>query len=67
MTWRYDEGCYSQATVAALSASLATSLQALIRQGHESEGVAWTPSDFPEAELNQAALDQLVRKLGRKG
>ncbi len=60
LTWSYSEALHVRDTIAALARGFESSLRALIAH---CRGGAWglTPSDFPLARLDQAALDRVVR------
>ncbi|MFF9672031.1 non-ribosomal peptide synthase/polyketide synthase [Streptomyces eurythermus] len=59
-TWSYSRGRHRRETVARLAAELAEELRAIIRHCAEPGAGGRTPSDFPLAPLDQAAVDRLV-------
>jgi non-ribosomal peptide synthase protein (TIGR01720 family) len=65
LDWTYSEHVYHRATIERLAEHFQATLQSLINLCQSSETVGYTPSDFPDADLNQAALDMLLNKLGR--
>jgi non-ribosomal peptide synthase protein (TIGR01720 family) len=67
LDWYYNTALHREATITRLSHSLITALQEVIRHCRESGAAQFTPSDFPEAQMDQAALDQFLGKIGRQG
>jgi non-ribosomal peptide synthase protein (TIGR01720 family) len=67
--WTYSAVLHHRATVQRLAACFCDSIRALIEGRSSRETNAYTPSDFPEANLNQAELDRLLAALQkpRKG
>ncbi|MFF8996860.1 non-ribosomal peptide synthase/polyketide synthase [Streptomyces achromogenes] len=59
-TWSYSRGRHRRETVARLAAELTEELRAIIRHCAEPGAGGRTPSDFPLAPLDQAAVDRLV-------
>ncbi|MEU6776075.1 non-ribosomal peptide synthase/polyketide synthase [Streptomyces sp. NPDC046759] len=59
-TWSYSRAVHWRETVARLAAELTGELRALVRHCAEPGAGGRTPSDFPLAPLDQAALDRLV-------
>lgn len=66
LDWHYDTNLYRKATITRLSCDLISALQTLIRHCRESGTVQFAPSDFPEADLDQEALDRFIAGLGEK-
>ncbi len=66
LTWTYNHKFHTQATVERLAQSYIEALTALISHCLSSEVGGYTPSDFPEAELTQEELDELVESLAPK-
>jgi non-ribosomal peptide synthase protein (TIGR01720 family) len=58
--WTYSERVHRPATVEALAERWLASLRELIEHCRAPEAAVYTPSDFPEAELSQDELDDLV-------
>jgi amino acid adenylation domain-containing protein/non-ribosomal peptide synthase protein (TIGR01720 family) len=63
LKWFYSRNIHRQATVESLSRRFIEALQALIAHCQSPEAGGYTPSDFPEAELTQAELDNLLATL----
>ncbi|MFI0187757.1 non-ribosomal peptide synthase/polyketide synthase [Streptomyces sp. NPDC017082] len=59
-TWSYSREVHRRETVARLAAELTQELRAVIRHCAEPGAGGRTPSDFPLAPLDQAAVDRLV-------
>ncbi|MEV5884236.1 non-ribosomal peptide synthase/polyketide synthase [Streptomyces sp. NPDC052020] len=59
-TWSYSREVHHRDTVARLAAETAAELRALVRHCAEPGAGGRTPSDFPLARLDQAAVDRLV-------
>ncbi|CAM5700605.1 amino acid adenylation domain-containing protein [Streptomyces canarius] len=59
-TWSYSREVHRRETVARLAAELADELRAIVRHCAEGGAGGRTPSDFPLAPLDQAAVDRLV-------
>ncbi|MBS2545255.1 non-ribosomal peptide synthase/polyketide synthase [Catenulispora sp. NL8] len=59
-TWSYSSQVHQRETVARLAAELAAELRAIIRHCARPGAGGRTPSDFPLAPLDQAAVDRLV-------
>ncbi|KUF18775.1 non-ribosomal peptide synthetase [Streptomyces silvensis] len=59
-TWAYSREVYRRDTVEGLAAELARELRAIVRHCAEPGAGGRTPSDFPLAPLDQAAVDRLV-------
>ncbi|MCA2683033.1 MAG: amino acid adenylation domain-containing protein [Microcystis sp. M038S2] len=62
MEWQYSENFHHQTTIKNLVAAYRDSLESLINHCLSAEG-GYTPSDFPDADLNQAELDELLSEL----
>ncbi|MFI5972307.1 non-ribosomal peptide synthase/polyketide synthase [Streptomyces sp. NPDC051452] len=59
-TWSYSREVHRRETVARLAAELASELRAIVRHCAEPGAGGRTPSDFPLAPLDQAAVDRLA-------
>ncbi|MFG3016457.1 non-ribosomal peptide synthase/polyketide synthase [Streptomyces cinerochromogenes] len=59
-TWSYSRSVHRRETVARLAAELTGELRAIVRHCAEPGAGGRTPSDFPLAPLDQAAVDRLV-------
>jgi amino acid adenylation domain-containing protein/non-ribosomal peptide synthase protein (TIGR01720 family) len=62
MDWQYSENFHHQTTIENLADAYRDSLETLINHCLSAEG-GYTPSDFPDADLNQAELDELLLEL----
>lgn len=62
MEWQYSENFHHQTTIKNLAAAYRDSLESLINHCLSAEG-GYTPSDFPDADLNQEELDELLSEL----
>jgi amino acid adenylation domain-containing protein/non-ribosomal peptide synthase protein (TIGR01720 family) len=58
--WTYSSAHHHRATVQRLADGFCDGLRALIECSHSADTAAYTPSDFPEANLSQAELDRLL-------
>jgi non-ribosomal peptide synthase protein (TIGR01720 family) len=65
MQWIFDEQKHSHPAVQKLSDVFYGNLQNLIRHCTSSNGNAYSPSDFPEAEVDQEELDKFLDLLGK--
>jgi amino acid adenylation domain-containing protein/non-ribosomal peptide synthase protein (TIGR01720 family) len=63
LDWTYSENVHQQTTVERLAQGFLEALQSLIAHCQSPEVGGYTPSDFPEAELSQEDIDELVAKL----
>jgi amino acid adenylation domain-containing protein/non-ribosomal peptide synthase protein (TIGR01720 family) len=64
MGFFYGSGVYARATVERLAEAYAAALRAIIEHCRNPQAGGFTPSDFPEAGLDQSALDALMSKFG---
>lgn len=62
MEWQYSENFHQKTTIENLAHTYQESLEALINHCLSAPG-GYTPSDFPDADLNQAELDELLLEL----
>ena len=60
--WQYSENFHQKTTIENLAHTYQKSLEALINHCLSVEG-GYTPSDFPDADLNQTELDELLLEL----
>ena len=58
--WTYDPGCHLPATVERLAYGFLADIETLVAHCLSAEAGGFTPSDFPLARLDQAALDRLL-------
>ena len=64
MDWRYGTALHRRETIAALASRFESALHALIAACRAPDAGGYTPSDFPEAGLDQEGLDDLLARLG---
>ncbi|GDZ94778.1 peptide synthetase [Planktothrix agardhii CCAP 1459/11A] len=62
MEWQYSENFHQKTTIENLAHAYQESLEILINHCLSGDG-GYTPSDFPDADLNQAELDELLLEL----
>jgi non-ribosomal peptide synthase protein (TIGR01720 family) len=62
--WNYSRQTHSRATIEALARSFLEGLNEIIRHCLAPGAGGFTPSDFPEAELSQRDLDDLMAEIG---
>jgi amino acid adenylation domain-containing protein/non-ribosomal peptide synthase protein (TIGR01720 family) len=60
MDWTYSENLHRHETIAALADGFVAALRALIAESRAPHAGGYDQSDFPLAQLNQPALDQIV-------
>ncbi|HEU4328002.1 MAG TPA: amino acid adenylation domain-containing protein [Roseiflexaceae bacterium] len=63
VVWRYSPLLHRDATIEALAEAFAQGLRDLILRATAPGGAFFTPSDFPEAGLDQDELDELLAEL----
>lgn len=63
LEWRYDRARVTQVDVENLSRAMRTQMERLAEQLRTSDRVVFTPSDFPDAGLDQDALSELMASL----
>jgi non-ribosomal peptide synthase protein (TIGR01720 family) len=63
ISWTYDHHQYQKQIVENLAVNYVQNLISLITHCQSTDKCGYTPSDFPEAQLNQAELDELLRAL----
>lgn len=61
--WAYSEKIHRRNTIEQLAQRFVEALQVLVTHCQSSEGKGYTPSDFPEADLNQQDLDRFLGKI----
>jgi non-ribosomal peptide synthase protein (TIGR01720 family) len=61
--WTYSASLHLPATLEKVARSFAEALHSLIAHCRSLEARSYTPSDFPEADLEQADLDDLIAEL----
>lgn len=65
LDWTYSENVHQRATAERLAQGFMEALKSLIAHCQSPEAGGYTPSDFPEAEMSQEELDELVAELSR--
>jgi amino acid adenylation domain-containing protein/non-ribosomal peptide synthase protein (TIGR01720 family) len=65
LNWAYSQEIYQKTTVLNLAQRAIASLQNIITHCQSSEAGGYTPSDFPQANLNQKDLDHFLAKISR--
>ncbi|MGW3678932.1 non-ribosomal peptide synthase/polyketide synthase [Streptomyces prasinus] len=60
ITWHYSGGRHREETVAALAGGMLRSLEEIVAHCAAPDAGGRTPSDFPLARLDQAAVDRIV-------
>jgi non-ribosomal peptide synthase protein (TIGR01720 family) len=63
LTWVYSEQVHKRETVARVAEHFIEALRQLIQQCQWGEVAGFTPSDFPEARLNQRDLDKFLTRI----
>ncbi|MGZ3459182.1 MAG: condensation domain-containing protein, partial [Archangium sp.] len=63
LSFTYSENLHQRATVEALARNYVSALRALIARRSSEDAARRTPSDFPLAKLEQAALDRLQLRI----
>ena len=59
----YSQSLHSRETISRLADAFIEELRALIEHCRSAQEISYTPSDFPDAELNQQELDDLITSL----
>ncbi len=62
-TWNYSQNIHRQTTIEQLAQCFMDALKALIRHCQSPAAGGFTPSDFPEADLSQDELDDLMSEI----
>ncbi|MEM7103989.1 MAG: condensation domain-containing protein [Bacteroidota bacterium] len=63
MNWRFGNGFFYQKTIEDLGQSMVSKLGSIIQHCQNADSGNYSPSDFPEADLNQDDLDTLLGQL----
>jgi amino acid adenylation domain-containing protein/non-ribosomal peptide synthase protein (TIGR01720 family) len=63
LNWTYSENFHQLATVERLAQGFMQALQALIAHCQSPEAGGYSPSDFPDVELSQEKLDQVLAEI----
>lgn len=64
LDWNFDQTKYKESTIRAVAEDFMVVLQKLINQSGSAVDNGLTPSDFPDADLDQASLDALIDDFG---
>lgn len=67
LDWTYSDQYHRRETIAQVAEQTMAALRSLIAHCTSSEAGGYTPSDFPQANLNQAALNQVLAQLQTSG
>jgi non-ribosomal peptide synthase protein (TIGR01720 family) len=59
----YSHNLHRRETIGRLAEAFVEELRALIEHCRSAQEISYTPSDFPDAELNQQELDELITSL----
>jgi non-ribosomal peptide synthase protein (TIGR01720 family) len=63
LSWGYSADCFDHSTIQLLAESYISNLQALIEHCLSRTDAHYTPSDFPDADLDEAELDNFFDAL----
>ena len=63
LNWSYDTQTYRSETIAGLAHTYINTLKAIITHCTATDERGFTPSDFPDADLSQAELDDFIGQL----
>lgn len=63
LSWRYSRNVHDHATIEALSEQYIAALRELIAHCRTPNAGGFTPADFPAAQIDQAALDELLDRV----
>jgi non-ribosomal peptide synthase protein (TIGR01720 family) len=63
--WNYSQKIYREATVLNLAENFIKALRDIITHCRSSDAGGYTPSDFPQANLNQNDLDRFLAKINQ--
>jgi microcystin synthetase protein McyA len=63
LEWRYNAGAYQRPTIERLAQRQREAVRAMIAHCQSLETRGYTPSDFPEADLSQDELEDLIAEL----
>ncbi len=64
LDWTYSENIHREETVMTLARSYIDELRELIAQSRTGDKGSYSPSDFPNAKLNQEELNKVLARLG---
>jgi non-ribosomal peptide synthase protein (TIGR01720 family) len=63
LNWTYSSNLYQQPTIEGLAQNFVAALRSLITYCQSPEAGGYTPSDFPEINLNQEKLDEVLAEI----
>ncbi|BAZ20861.1 non-ribosomal peptide synthase [Kalymmatonema gypsitolerans NIES-4073] len=63
LNWTYSQNIHQQSTIEALASSFIDAITDIINHCQSPNVGGYTPSDFPEAELTQEYLDNLIAEM----
>jgi non-ribosomal peptide synthase protein (TIGR01720 family) len=64
VSWSYGEQLHRRETVQQVADRFVAALREIIAHCRAPEATGYTPSDFPQAGLNQEEIDLLMKKIG---
>jgi amino acid adenylation domain-containing protein/non-ribosomal peptide synthase protein (TIGR01720 family) len=67
VVWSYHGGIHRAETIEALAGDFLAALRALIEHCRGIDTVGYTPSDFPDLELDEDALERILASLNGEG
>jgi len=65
MGWTYNENVHRRETIERVAEDFISELRKLIAHCQSPEAGGYTPSDFPDADLSQSELDELIANIGQ--
>ncbi|MCU0533545.1 MAG: amino acid adenylation domain-containing protein [Hydrococcus sp. Prado102] len=65
LNWAYSKEIHQEATLLSLAEGFIEALRDIITHCQSTEAGGYTPSDFPQANLNQKELDRFLAKIDR--
>ncbi len=63
--WTYSSNVHTRATVEKLTQSYIQAIRSIIEHCQSENAFGYTPSDFPDAQLNQLELDEFLKDLDK--
>jgi non-ribosomal peptide synthase protein (TIGR01720 family) len=60
MAWTYSEHIHLRSTIEHLATAFTHALRSIIQHCQSPESGGYTPSDFPNVELSQEELEQII-------
>jgi amino acid adenylation domain-containing protein/non-ribosomal peptide synthase protein (TIGR01720 family) len=64
-SWTYNENVHRRETIEPVAEDFISALRNLIAHCQSPEAGGYTPSDFPDTELSQSELDELIANMGQ--